>query len=379
MAGRRKGWPQVQACQSLPALALTKRKSALRLFFCELVSRPPPPTEHHPLQATYTLPSNPTMSAPATLPTPSPEEVQELVLCARYGDDSDLDDIKVFVAQYGEKWLADARDDRGNTCLHMAGGNGHLGEFLERTLFFSPSVLGAQGEGGRASTIRYFDKYKDSSKTDLSQIRNWSLARRTKTPLLQAAVDDNPPPPRPRAPNSNLLLPPAEIVSYLLPLLPSSSLVAPNLALSTPLHWISLNFHLPILRLLCPLLPPSAFHLLNNHGKTAISVTEEACESFAVGEGETDSERTKERIRREVVVGYLLGCMGLGVKKATSKEEDMVEAEAEEAEGEGDVVMVDEETRKTKARLEDEAGRLEKELEELRISKEKEGTAAEEA
>lgn len=62
------------------------------------------------------------------LPTPSKDELDELLLCARYGDDSDLDDIKTFVAKYGDKWLAEAKDDRGNTCLHLAGANGHEGE-----------------------------------------------------------------------------------------------------------------------------------------------------------------------------------------------------------------------------------------------------------
>lgn len=58
---------------------------------------------------------------------PTTEEIYELMQCARYGDETDLDDIKEFVNKFGINWLADARDDRGNTCLHMAGGNGHLG------------------------------------------------------------------------------------------------------------------------------------------------------------------------------------------------------------------------------------------------------------
>ena len=67
------------------------------------------------------------MSAPA-LPTPTAEELSELLLCARYGDASDPEEMKAFVATYGATWLVEARDDRGNTCLHMAGGNGHAGE-----------------------------------------------------------------------------------------------------------------------------------------------------------------------------------------------------------------------------------------------------------
>jgi hypothetical protein len=61
------------------------------------------------------------------LPVPSAFEQSELLLCARYGDPTDLDDIKKFVTQFGEKWLEEVRDERGNTMLHMAGGNGHTG------------------------------------------------------------------------------------------------------------------------------------------------------------------------------------------------------------------------------------------------------------
>lgn len=73
--------------------------------------------------------STPTKSA--VLPTPSAFEISEFLLCARFGDPTDLDDIKAFVAKYGKSWLADAKDDRGNTCLHMAGGNGHAGKLFE--------------------------------------------------------------------------------------------------------------------------------------------------------------------------------------------------------------------------------------------------------
>ncbi|KAK4704274.1 hypothetical protein P7C70_g1935, partial [Phenoliferia sp. Uapishka_3] len=184
-------------------------------------------------------------------PTPAAEELSELLQCARYGEADDLADMTKFVETYGKEWLAEARDDRGNTCLHMAGGNGHL-----------------------------------------------------------------------------------DIVTYLLPLLPASALEIPNNAKSTPLHWISLNYHLAILRLLCPLLPPSAFLTLNGHGKTAVQEAEEACESWIVEEGGEKSERGRERVRREVVIGYLLGCMGLGVKKA------VVEGEPEEEPEDGDEVKV---------------------------------------
>lgn len=56
---------------------------------------------------------------------------------------------------------------------------------------------------------------------------------------------------------------------------------------------------------------------------------EEACEAFAVPEGEEEkesSERRRERVRREVVVGYLLECMGLTGEKESVKGGDGEEA-----------------------------------------------------
>lgn len=62
--------------------------------------------------------------------TPSQDELDALLECFRYGDvaEGDFDDIRRFTEQYGDEWLHKAKDDRGNTPLHMAGGNGHEGE-----------------------------------------------------------------------------------------------------------------------------------------------------------------------------------------------------------------------------------------------------------
>ncbi|KAM0756061.1 hypothetical protein T439DRAFT_320751 [Meredithblackwellia eburnea MCA 4105] len=180
--------------------------------------------------------------------TPTAEELEELIQCARYGEQEDLDDMVTFVAKYGNDYLATAKDDRGNSCLHMACANGHI-----------------------------------------------------------------------------------KTLELLLPHLPSSALIATNSSQSTPLHWAALNFHLPILRVLCPLLPPAAFEMKNSKGKTPVQEAEEATESWVVEEGGEKTDRGKERVRREVVVGYLLGCMGLGVKKPTT---DLSKAEEGEEEGE---------------------------------------------
>lgn len=80
-------------------------------------------TPHHVKKQPRTMSNDPR-------PTPSDEEVAALLDCFRYGDleQDDLGDIQRFAEHYGDRWLAEARDDRGNTPLHMAGGNGHLGE-----------------------------------------------------------------------------------------------------------------------------------------------------------------------------------------------------------------------------------------------------------
>lgn len=55
---------------------------------------------------------------------PTDEQIEDAILSARFGD---LDDLKTFVDAFGKEALAEARDERGNTVLHMCCGNGHLG------------------------------------------------------------------------------------------------------------------------------------------------------------------------------------------------------------------------------------------------------------
>ena len=62
---------------------------------------------------------------PATPLDDSPvDDVEELILCSRYGE---LEELRELVARLGASLLASARDDRGNSCLHMAAANGHSG------------------------------------------------------------------------------------------------------------------------------------------------------------------------------------------------------------------------------------------------------------
>jgi hypothetical protein len=58
------------------------------------------------------------------MPAPTTEELDDVLLSARFGE---ADNIKTFGETYGWEVLAGARDERGNSALHMACGNGHLG------------------------------------------------------------------------------------------------------------------------------------------------------------------------------------------------------------------------------------------------------------
>jgi len=61
----------------------------------------------------------------STTAPPSGDDNEEVLLSCRYGD---LDDVKQFVNTFGPLPLSDLRDENGNTVLHMAAGNGHIGE-----------------------------------------------------------------------------------------------------------------------------------------------------------------------------------------------------------------------------------------------------------
>ena len=62
-----------------------------------------------------------------TTATPSPEEVDDFLLSCRYGE---LEEVTAFVEKFGAEAVVNARDDRGNTAVHMCSGNGHVGKLL---------------------------------------------------------------------------------------------------------------------------------------------------------------------------------------------------------------------------------------------------------
>ncbi|KAJ3004838.1 hypothetical protein NUW54_g4619 [Trametes sanguinea] len=80
-----------------------------------------------------------------SLSTPTQEDLEELLLSCRYGD---LEDIQQFVDKFGPDPLATARDDNGNTALHMVAGNGHT-DALDYLLPLLPaSLLAARNNAG---------------------------------------------------------------------------------------------------------------------------------------------------------------------------------------------------------------------------------------
>ncbi|KAH9039819.1 cytoplasmic protein [Lactarius pseudohatsudake] len=77
--------------------------------------------------------------------TPSPEDTEDFILSCRYGD---IDDLKSFVERFGTDSVGNARDENGNTVLHMASANGHT-ELLDVLLPIVPStLLSAQNHAG---------------------------------------------------------------------------------------------------------------------------------------------------------------------------------------------------------------------------------------
>lgn len=71
------------------------------------------------------------MSAPPSDPPPTDDDKYELLVSCRYGD---LEDVQAFVKKFGASALGEARDENGNTILHMVCANGHLGEHRSRGL-----------------------------------------------------------------------------------------------------------------------------------------------------------------------------------------------------------------------------------------------------
>ena len=127
-----------------------------------------------------------------SFPSPTPEDIEELLLITRYGE---LDELKPFIEKFGSKPLTDARDEDGNTVLHMVCGNGHLGTS---------------------------DPFFQLSEAFLSRYSSVHLRVRSRLDLLGYLVPDHVP--------------------------PSFATVQNASAGSTPLHWATLNKHLDVVK-----------------------------------------------------------------------------------------------------------------------------------
>lgn len=92
---------------------LTVRSLAPRVRKLDLIPSPVPNTT----RAERTMAITPS-------PPPTPDDLEELLLITRYGE---LDELKSFIEKFGTNPLVQARDEDGNTVLHMVCGNGHLG------------------------------------------------------------------------------------------------------------------------------------------------------------------------------------------------------------------------------------------------------------
>ena len=82
-----------------------------------------------------------------SLATPTPDDLDELLLSCRYGD---TEDIQQFIDRFGPDALATAHDDAGNTVLHMVAGNGHTGMSPCRT---SPALPASASPHCTAHTL----------------------------------------------------------------------------------------------------------------------------------------------------------------------------------------------------------------------------------
>jgi ankyrin repeat protein len=131
--------------------------------------------------------------------TPTQEQYEEFVLACRFGD---LEDVEAFTKEFGFDAINDARDDRGNTALHMICGNGHLGALLSKSLYREPHVN-----------------------------------------------DDDE---RPRRCDVELI---PDVLKHLIPHLSKSTLEAKNANGSPAIHWAVFNNHLPCVKALVEEVP----------------------------------------------------------------------------------------------------------------------------
>jgi uncharacterized protein len=142
----------------------------------------------------------------------SKEEKDDVLFSCRCGD---FDAVKEFGNKYGNHKLDSIRDENGNSILHMAAANGHVGE---QVILLAGAVI-------------------------------HNLSKRLRLEGLE----------------------------YLLSVVSPSLLAAQNLAGSTPLHWAALNAQLPVMRKLVEFTRGPGIKLIdikNGSGRTPLGEAE---------------------------------------------------------------------------------------------------------
>ncbi|KAH8096797.1 cytoplasmic protein [Cristinia sonorae] len=76
-----------------------------------------------------------------SIPLPTDDDKDDLLLSCRYGD---IEDIQAFVDKFGSGPLNDIRDHSGNCALHMVAANGHADALDYLLSVVSPSLLSAR-------------------------------------------------------------------------------------------------------------------------------------------------------------------------------------------------------------------------------------------
>lgn len=62
---------------------------------------------------------------PTIMSQPTEDEVYDLLSACRFGE---TEEVQQFIEKHGKEAVAAARDESGNTVLHMCCANGHVGE-----------------------------------------------------------------------------------------------------------------------------------------------------------------------------------------------------------------------------------------------------------
>ncbi|CAE6354436.1 unnamed protein product [Rhizoctonia solani] len=82
---------------------------------------------------------------------PTNDDYEDLVLSCRYGD---IDDVRLFVDKFGVEAAASARDENGNTVLHMVCANGH-DDILTYLLPLLPPTLLSQPNNSKSTPLHW--------------------------------------------------------------------------------------------------------------------------------------------------------------------------------------------------------------------------------